>query len=444
MLTDVIAAVATPPGRSALAVLRISGRDAFAVAERVLAPFAADPPRAARLAHARSPNDGEPIDQVVYLTYRGPDSYTGEDAVEITTHGGLSAPVDTLMALLAAGAREASPGEFTRRAVMNGKMDLLQAEAVGDLIEATAPAQRRAAISQLDRHLSGRIEALRTQIVELEALVAYEIDFPEEDSGPVPPERVATAVATVEADLARLVAGSGDGERLREGALVVIAGPPNAGKSSLFNALVGRERAIVTEVPGTTRDAIEAPISCRGFPFRLVDTAGLRDADDRVERLGVDVSRQYVRDADIVLLCAPIDAPASANERSALEQIDALVVEVTTKADLGSADATGLPTSAVTGEGLPELRDALAQAAFRSLVDRGDVEPMITRARHRISVENALEEVRAFAKARESGLETAVAAVHLRTAVHALEDVIGLVTTDDVLDRLFSSFCVGK
>ena len=452
MLTDTIAALATPPGRSAVALIRVSGCDALDVAARVLRPFVAEPARLARRGRAVDPRGGEPLDDVLYTVYRAPASYTGDDLVEIGTHGGLLVPADVLGALLAAGARPAAPGEFTRRALANGKLDLVQAEAVGDLIDATAPAQRRAALDQLERGLSRRIGALRDRVLELEALVSYDIDFPEEDSGPVPPERVERAGRELEAALRALLGTAIEGERLREGALTVIAGRPNVGKSSLFNALLGTERAIVTEVPGTTRDAIEAAVTCAGFPFRLVDTAGLREDADRIERLGIEVSRRYLAAADIVVLCAEASRVPGAEERQFATDFAERLLVVRTKGDLasGAAAADGFPearcvaVSAYTGDGLAELRTALAELAYTTLARRGDVEPVVTRARHRVALERALAEVTAFREARTAGLEAAVAATHLRAAATALEDLIGLVTTDDVLDKVFSAFCVGK
>ncbi|HKI95081.1 MAG TPA: tRNA uridine-5-carboxymethylaminomethyl(34) synthesis GTPase MnmE [Gemmatimonadales bacterium] len=445
MLSDVIAALATPPGRSALALLRVSGRGCFDVVRRVIPEFVAEPARVARLARAVN-TGGEPIDDVLYTAFQAPASYTGEDVVEISTHGGLLNPAEVLAALFVAGAREAAPGEFTRRAMQHGKMDLLQAEATADLIDATAPAQRRQALAQLDRGLTARIGALRDAVLGLEALVSYDIDFPEEDSGPVPPERIAGASADVRDSLARLLATAGEGERLREGALAVIAGVPNAGKSALFNALLGAERAIVTEIPGTTRDAIEAPAVLGGFPFRLVDTAGLRESTDRVERLGIEVSRRYLGAADAVIFCAEAGRALTDEERAFLGEARVPVVVVRTKCDLTPGDASGdreIATSAESGVGIAELRDELARIAFATL-SHGDPAPVLTRERHRAALGRALEEMDQFAAARDAGIEGAVAATHLRAAVLALEDVIGLITTDDVLDRLFSSFCVGK
>jgi tRNA modification GTPase len=386
------------------------------------------------------------LDRAVYVAYHAPDSYTGEDAVELSVHGGLLVCGEVLGALLAIGARQAAPGEFTRRAVQHGKMDLLQAEAVGDLVDATAPAQRRAALAQLDRGLSHRIGALRDQVLELEALISYDIDFPEEDSGQVPPARVEEAVAALEESIAAFLGTAAEGERLRDGALAVIAGRPNTGKSSLFNALLGRERAIVTEIPGTTRDAIEAAATCNGFPFRLIDTAGLRQSADVVERIGVEVSHRYLAAADVIVFCVEAGRAPGADEQAFLAGASMPIVLARTKADLVTASrpSEGISVSAMSGTGLDHLRDALAAHAFHQLSAHGSIEPVLTRERHRLALERARDEVGAFREARRTGLDGVVAATHLRAAVSALEDVIGLVTTDDVLDRVFATFCVGK
>jgi tRNA modification GTPase len=449
VLTDTIAALATPPGRSAIAVIRMSGADAYAVASAVLPSFRADPPRAARLASARRPTDGALLDELLYITYRGPGSFTGEDTVELFPHGGLLVPAEVLGALLTAGARTAAPGEFTRRALLNGKLDLLQAEAIGDLVAATAPAQRRAAIDQMDRGLSARIGGLRHQVLEVEALIAYDIDFPDEDSGPIPPEHVERAVATLEGALRDLLGTASEGERLREGAICVIAGRPNVGKSSLFNALLGSERAIVTEHPGTTRDAIEAPVSCGGFPFRLIDTAGLRDSEDSIERLGIEVSRRYLDAADLVILCVEAGREFAADERRFLEERTVPVVVARTKCDLqrvGAGDLEGeVCVSARTGSGLARLREQVAAQGFAAFAGAdGEVEPIITRERHRVALERAVAEVAAFRAARAADVDLVFAATHLRSAADALDEIIGLVTPGDVLDRVFASFCVGK
>jgi tRNA modification GTPase len=448
VLSDAIVALATPPGRSALALIRLSGRGAFDIGAKVLHPFHPDRPRVAVRVAVRHPTTGEDLDLGIAICYPGPASYTGEDQVEIATHGGLLVPGEVVAACVAAGARLAEPGEFTRRALQNGKLDLVQAEATADLIDAGAPAQRRRALQQLERGLSRRLEALREEILQLEALIAYDIDFPEEDEGPVRPEQVERAWHVVHDRLARLLATAPEGERLHAGALVVIAGPPNAGKSSLFNALLGHERAIVTEIPGTTRDAIEAPAVLEGFPFRLVDTAGLRDSPDRVEQLGIEVSRRYLANADLVLFCEEAGS-SSATAATFLSEIKTPVIAVATKADLQPPtvqppDRQSVAVSTVTGVGLDTVKRKLAEAAFGSLVRLGDVEPIVTRERHRAALAEALRELEQFQTARARGVDAAATATHLAAAVGALDDLIGVVTADDVLDRVFGSFCVGK
>ena len=450
MLSDAIVALATPPGRSALALIRLSGRGAFDIGARVLHPFHPDRPRAAVRVAIRHPATGEELDLGIAICYPSPASYTGEDLIEIATHGGLLVPGEVVAACVSGGARPAQPGEFTRRALQNGKLDLVQAEATADLIDAGAPAQRRRALQQLERGLSRRLEALRDEILQLEALIAYDIDFPEEDEGPVAPEQVERAWHVVRERLTRLLATAPEGERLHAGALVVIAGPPNAGKSSLFNALLGHERAIVTEIPGTTRDAIEAPAVLEGFPFRLVDTAGLRDSTDRVEQLGIEVSRRYLAGADLVLFCEEAGDASDATERAAfLGEVASPILFVTTKADLAGPtdrppDRLTVAVSTVTGLGLDTVKHKLAEAAFGSLVRLGDVEPIVTRERQRLALAEALRELDGFHAARAGGVDAAAAATHLVAAVGALDDLIGVVTPDDVLDRVFGSFCVGK
>jgi tRNA modification GTPase len=412
----------------------------------VVEPFRATPARVVRRARVRAPDAGEWLDDVLYVVYPAPASYTGEDVVEISGHGGVLAPAEVLAALCAAGARLAEPGEFTRRAVLHGKLDLLQAEAIGDLVDATAPAQRRAALHQLDRGTSVLVERLRDRVLAIEALVSYEIDFPEEDDGPIRPERVEAALRDATSALDALLATAATGARLRDGALCVIAGAPNAGKSSLFNALLGQDRAIVTDVPGTTRDAIEAPAVFGGYPFRLVDTAGLRTADDHIERLGIEVSRRYLAAADLVLLCLEAGRQVSPAEDAFLHSVTAPVVVVRTKVDLvaGAAAGDGHRVSALRGEGIAALGEQLAALAFGGAGAGAAMTPVLTRERQRLALRRARDEVAAFAAARAGGLEAAVAATHLRAAVTALENVIGVVTPDDVLARVFSTFCVGK
>jgi tRNA modification GTPase len=443
MLSDPIAALATAPGRAALAVLRLSGEGAFRVAARVVEGFAATPPRTARLSRLLGP-DGRPIDRGLYLNYPGPHSYTGEDLVEISCHGGLLVPAQVLAALQAAGARLAAPGEFTRRAVLNGKLDLIQAEAVGDLVEATAQAQARSALHQLEGGLSKRLMVLRERMIEALALLGYEVDFPEEDDAPLGLARVGQVVSGIRAEVERLLATAPAGERLREGALVVLAGRPNVGKSSLFNALLGIDRALVTEVPGTTRDTIEAATSFSGWPVRLADTAGLWEAPDRLDRLGVEVSHRYLGAADLVLLCLEAGRPHDAGEQQILAERPALPVR--TKSDLvgQGREGEGLAVSSLTGAGLDRLQAAVVDRLFRDAVPLADLEPMLTRERHKVALERAAAELAESLPHLTGGGDAVLATHHVRGAVAALDEMIGAVDVEEIFERVFSRFCVGK
>jgi tRNA modification GTPase len=446
-LDDTIVAIATPIGRGALAVVRLSGPNAFPIARKHVQAWPPEP-RHAHLSAIHVAN--ESLDQALVTVFPGPNSFTGDDTVEISTHGGYMVPTSIVTALISSGARQAVPGEFTRRAVLNGKLDVLQAEAIGDLIDARSRAMQHAALDQLDGGLSRRLLRLRDDLIELEALIAYDIDFPEEDDGPVPRERIERAVRELRASLASLLATAIAGELIREGAVVVIAGPPNAGKSSLFNALLGRSRAIVTEIPGTTRDALEVVIDSGKFPLRLVDTAGLRESSDPIERMGIEVSGQYLAGAHVVLACAE-DAAGLAQTVAAVGKLsNAPIVRVRTKADLVINRDEGTPgepvfVSAEMGTGLQGLLDTTNRLIVGNYGDISPDLPILTRARHRQALTVAANELSQFEEAwSETKLPAPVASVHLRTAVYVLEELIGAVDVEDVFDRVFSSFCVGK
>lgn len=352
-----------------------------------------------------------------------------------------------MAAAVAAGARIAEPGEFTRRAVLNGKLDLVQAEAVGDLIDSRSLAAHTLAIRQLDGGLSRRIGELRQRLLELEAQLAYDIDFPEEDDGPLPRGRIASTAQQLLAALNELLATGSQGVLVHDGALVVLAGAPNTGKSSLFNALLGESRAIVTEVPGTTRDAIEAVLDTPRWPLRLVDTAGLRETKDLVERLGIEVSSRYLARADVVLACT--DTSDSAILVDELQRLTAApIVTVRTKADLLPEDEqfdAEIAVSASTGKGLAALlhviEDRLTNQHGVPALDA----PVLTRARHRVAVTEATNELRSFMEAwTENALPSSVAATHIREAGRALSTLIGVVEIEEILDVVFRNFCVGK
>ena len=454
--SDTIVAQASVSGRGALAIVRLSGPRAHAIGAAAMERW----PSTAREAHLTTLTDGKgtALDQAIVIRYDAPRSFTGDDAVEIITHGGLVVPTTVIAALVALGARVARPGEFSRRAVLNGKLDILQAEATGDLIDASSRAAQRLALRQLDGGLSRRILALRDEIVGLEALIAYDIDFPEEDDGPIAPARIEAAAGSVVSSLEALLSTARVGVLVREGALVVLAGSPNVGKSSLFNAILGENRAIVTDIPGTTRDAIEAVVDTPSVPLRLVDTAGMREASDVVERIGVEISTTYVARASVVLAC--IDSPESlaALTDALAGKSDAPIVAVWTKADLQSPTEATLAAarvslgaiesaavSAETGAGIDALMTAISRVLATHGVDGEPDAPILVKERHRFAVDSALTEVRAFQNVwRVRALPAPVAAVHLRTAITALEDLIGAVDVEDVLDEVFRRFCVGK
>jgi tRNA modification GTPase len=446
---DTIVAIATPTGRGAIAIVRMSGAAAFEIARHHVIPWPGKP-RVATLCLITDRN-GE-LDQGLATLFPSPDSFTGENVFEVSTHGGHAVPLSVTAAFIRSGARQAVPGEFTRRAILNGKLDLIQAEGIGELVDSRSSAMQRAALVQLHGGLTRKLTELRDSFISLEALIAYEIDFPEEDDGPIDERQIQSAAARVEKELEEILSTASFGELIREGAIVVIAGPPNSGKSSLFNALLGKARAIVTEVPGTTRDALEAVIEAEGWPLRLVDTAGLRDTDNRIERLGIEVSERYLSSADIVLACAESDEGLDHTLAVISALTPAPVLRVMTKADLhgctaerGGLNGAGLMVSAERRTGLEALLDRISEVLRSSYGKHPADAPVLTTARQSAALSKALEELRSFNAARtREGIPATIAAVHLRTAAGVLEELIGSVDVEDVLAKLFSTFCVGK
>ncbi len=448
---DTIVALGTVPGRSAIAVVRLSGEDAFGIGAKHIDPWPADS-REASLCMVH--DGGRILDQAIVTVYVRPYSFTGEDVVEISTHGGHTVPASVIAALIGSGAREALPGEFTRRAVLNGKLDIIQAEATGDLIDAQTHAMQQAALGQLEGGLSSRIATVRESVLSLESLLAYDIDFPEEDDGPVSRDRVLQSANLLLESLDILLATIPVGQIVREGAITVIAGEPNAGKSSLFNALLGENRAIVTEIPGTTRDALEGVIDAGRWPIRLIDTAGLRESGELVEQLGIEMSERYVARAHILLACGE-SKDSMMRAGSILSRISsAPVVSVLTKSDLGVNETPERPDeehpgyiniSAMTGEGLDRLQNEIDVVLTETYGELAPELPVLVRARHIQGINVARAEIAEFKSVWTDGsLPAPVAAVHLRTAAVALETLIGAVSTEDVLERVFSAFCVGK
>jgi len=426
-----IFALATPPGRGAIAVVRLSGPATGAALAELTG--ALPPPRTATLRTLR--HRDRRLDRALVLWFPAPASYTGEDVAELHLHGGRAVVEGVLDALSDLDLRPADPGEFTRRAFENGRMDLAQAEAVADLIDAESAAQARQALGQLEGALSAVYAGFRADLLRALALVEAEIDFPDED---VPDGLARTAGPILDRladDLRRALADAGRGERVREGYRIVLIGETNAGKSSLFNALVAREAAIVTPIPGTTRDVLDAQLVIDGYAVTLSDTAGLRESADPIEAEGVRRARARAAAADLRLwVRAPGDPEGAAAE---FVRPDDLVVW--TKADLG-ADGEGLQVSTITGEGMDALHAALSERLRRDL--SGADFPAVTRARHRLRLTEALDAVEAGRRALQLAPE--MAGEDLRRAATALAQVTGEIGVEDVLGEVFASFCIGK
>jgi tRNA modification GTPase len=458
-LDDTIVAIATPPGRGGIGVVRLSGADARAIARPMLrlAHGHDFEPGRAHFGELIEPATGERIDEVVVTFFAKPHSYTADDVVEISCHGSPVVLRHVVQMAMAQGARLAEPGEFTMRAFLNGRIDLTQAEAVRDLIESQTLYQAQVAARQLEGALSKRLQPAKQKLLELIAIMEAGVDFAEDDVAVIADAQVLSCVATVRALLEELLASFAYGKVVHEGLTLAIVGRPNVGKSSLFNCLVERERAIVTATPGTTRDLVSETVAIGGIPVRLVDTAGIRTALDEAESIGVRKSMEALAEADMVLVVLDASHPAAdeeARERDA-ELVDLasqrLAVVAQNKIDIANA-AAPLPaaltlpvvqTSAITGQGIAELRTEILQLLGG---DSGAQQEsgFLTNVRQQKLVEDSI-----------AALDKAAAAVPLKTphemvlldlysALRPLDDITGATTADDILNLIFSSFCIGK
>jgi tRNA modification GTPase len=447
---DTIVAIATPAGRAGIGVVRLSGPEAVAVATTLIRP-ATLVPRHATLVKLLNPSDQATVDQVVATWFAAPHSYTGEDVVEISAHGSPVLLQRIVELAIDAGARLAQPGEFTFRAYLRGRLDLAQAEAVADLIDAVTPLQARAAMDQLEGTLTGAIARIDAALFDLSARLEASLDYPDEGFHfSALPETSAT-MSGITADLVQLARDGRAGRVIREGRSVAIIGRPNAGKSSLFNALVGASRAIVTDIPGTTRDLLTERVDIEGLAITLVDTAGLREARDAIEAEGVKRARDAQRVAALKLIVIDGSAPITADDRGFVADWSVPGLVVVSKADLprawsatelGPGDVETIEVSAVTGEGLAELR----RRVFVALTAREDLRdpPAITNARHLALVEAALDAMSRAEAALADGATEELVLTDVAAARRALEEITGRRTTDDLLTHIFARFCLGK
>lgn len=466
MQEDTIAAISTPPGTGGIAVIRVSGPAAVPL----VAPLFQ---HAERLQRARSHRalvgllldrpGGEVLDQVVATVFRAPNSYTGEDVVEISCHGGRYLAQLVLEAVLNRGARLAEPGEFTRRAFLNGRIDLAQAEAVADLIQARTKESVKYAARQLRGGISRHIRSFQKRLLALLARLELELDFAEEEVELVPREELRRELERLLQEITRLVRTYRTGRMIRDGVRVVITGKPNVGKSSLFNALLGFERAIVDETPGTTRDAIEAQLDIGGTLFRLIDTAGMRQTAERIERKGMAVARSHLEQADLVLLLLDASAPLTEEDTGLIERVKEIEaarngegpdgVVIWNKIDLLPGGAprrenplgwTELRLSAKTGAGLDSLHGFLSRyVQVEKAIEEGQ-EEMVTSLRHQRALLKAGAALKRSLQGLERELSGEFIALDVREALDAVGEITGRTTPEDVLNYIFDHFCIGK
>jgi tRNA modification GTPase len=454
---DTIAAVATPVGEGGVAIVRISGPEAERIAREVFSRSGGrnGSLRSHTLHHGiiKDPKTGGILDEVLLTLMRKPRSYTGEDVVEVHCHGGPFLVREVLRVILSLGARQAEPGEFTKRGFLNGRLDLAQAEGVLDLIQARTDKGMRLALGQVRGELSKWVEELREELLEILVQVEAAIDFPEEEIELLHREELAAKVEALKKKISGLIASYDWGRLFREGVRVCIAGRPNVGKSSLLNMLLGEDRVIVTPVPGTTRDFIEESVNLSGLPFVLWDTAGIRESGEDVERIGVDFSLRKLKEAQGVVLVLDGSSPITPEDCSILaEARDKKGLVVINKIDLPqklevnavksiASDKELVPVSAKEGRGMDDLKEALHRLFLGT---QSEPEIVVTNLRHKAALERSERNLTEALKSLREGLPPEMAAVDLQETQQGLEEVIGIVTNNEILDRIFSQFCIGK
>jgi tRNA modification GTPase len=468
-LDDTVVAIATPAGRGGIGVVRLAGPEAVSIAQPMLRlTHTLEPGRAVfgELVEPEAKNyvqaaaihpaeldgaSGARIDEVVVTYFQKPHSYTTDDIVEISAHGSPVVLRHIVELALARGARLAEPGEFTMRAFLNGRIDLTQAEAVRDLIESQTLFQAKVAAQQLEGALSKRLQPMKQKLVELIALLEAGIDFAEDDISVLPPDQILKHIAEVQVPLAELAGSFAFGKIVHEGLTLAIVGRPNVGKSSLFNCLVERERAIVTATPGTTRDLVSETVALGGIPVKLVDTAGIRRALDEAESIGIRKSMEALADADVVLFVLDASEPLGDEDRELLMHVEGrTAIAVHNKADLDGSELSNfnsrLPvirTSAVTGLGIPELRSEILRHIAGDNIPQAE-SGFLTNVRHQARVSDAMNGLEAAIEAVGNQVPHEMLLLDLYSALRPLDEITGSTTTDDILNLIFSTFCIGK
>lgn len=463
MINDTIAAIATPLGEGGIGIVRISGPEAVSIGDQMFAAKRGDTlaelgTYKVRYGRVLEPETNRQLDEALALVMLAPHSYTGEDVVEIQCHGGVVVIREILDLALRLGARLAEPGEFTKRAFLNGRLDLSQAEAVMDIIQSQTRLGLEVAVDQLEGSLSRRIVSLNEHLFDIVVRVEASIDFPEDDLPEILPDEIDDVIVQSLEELDELLATADEGKMLREGLRTVITGRPNVGKSTLLNKLLDENRALVTDIPGTTRDAIEETINLRGIPLRLVDTAGIRETGDVVERLGVERSLELLDQADLVLHVLDRSVPLSEDDLALLQRTEgrrrlilinkADLPPVWDAAELGElSESPVLETSLVTED--RQVVDELAEAILACIgsgrtVSAVGSSAMLTRARHKQAVQNAQASLRQALETVRQGLPLDLIAVDLYAALEFLGEITGETVRENVLDRIFAQFCIGK
>lgn len=458
MENDTIAAISTPIGEGAIAIVRLSGPEAIRISDKIYRgskPLVAVDSHTIHYGKIIDPQTGKTAEEVMVTVMRAPKTFTREDVVEINCHGGLVSVNRVLELVLNAGARLAEPGEFTKRAFLNGRIDLSQAEAVMDLIRAKTDRAMGVALDQMEGRLSKLVRNLRQTLLEIIASVEVNIDYPEYDAEEVTHDLLIRQASDVKAAIESLLETARQGKILREGLSTAIIGRPNVGKSSLLNTLVHESKAIVTDIPGTTRDIIEEYVNVRGVPLRLIDTAGIRETEDIVERIGVERSRKALKEADLVLLLLNNSEPLTEEDKrlfEAIEGMDAIII--VNKTDLPAALpldevkqlANGRPvitTSLINEEGIEQLEEAIAKLFFQTGIESRDL-TYVTNARHIALLNQALQSINDAIDAVQAGLPIDMAQIDIRKTWELLGEIVGDTVSESLIDQLFSQFCLGK